>query len=83
MELGRRDGGVRRVKMYEYAVPKSFDNRADETAMEMTRRSAVADAASGEGVEVMPSKWLSSFGDVGRPAATRFRPIDSRSSNFV
>lgn len=44
--LGRRDGGVRRVRMYEYAVLKSSDDRADETAREMTRRSAVMAASS-------------------------------------
>lgn len=31
-ELEVMDGGVRRVRIYEYAVPKSFADRADDMA---------------------------------------------------
>ena len=44
--VGRNDGGIKRVRMYEYAVPKSSDASADEMAMETILRSAVVLSSS-------------------------------------
>lgn len=48
-EVGGVYCGARRVKMYEYAVPKSSDARAEDIAREMMRRSPVT-ASSADGV---------------------------------
>ena len=39
--VGRNDGGVNLVRMYEYAVPKSLDDRADDIDDEIILLSAV------------------------------------------
>ena len=54
-------------------MPKSSEARADETAMEITRRSA----------RIKEFCSLSSDRFDKRPAVTKFLPMDIKSSNFV
>lgn len=54
-------------------MPKSSDARADETAMEIIRRSAMT---------IDPCS-LSSDSLDKRPAVTKFLPIDNKSSSLV
>lgn len=64
-------------------MPKSLEVRAELIARLVMRRSDVSKACSSDGVSDGSSSvsWVADL--VGTPAATRFRPIERRSSSFV
>lgn len=65
-------------------MPKSLDVRADEMAREVMRRSDVTRASAPvRGSEEIESVLSVGEALVGRPAKTRLRPIESRSSSLV
>jgi hypothetical protein len=65
-------------------VPKSFDVRAEDMAREVMRRSDVTRAsASVKGSVENRSVVSVREALVWRPAKTRLRPIESRSSSLV
>lgn len=64
-------------------MPKSLEFRAELIARLVIRRSDVSKACSSDGGSDGSSSdsWVADF--VGTPAATRFRPMDRRSSSLV
>lgn len=65
-------------------MPKSLDVRAEEMASEVMRRSEVTRASAPVRDSVGIGSVLSvAEALVGRPAKTRLRPIESRSSSLV